>query len=94
MAANEKCLPEEYGYELHRWGLISIGDMIAASGNLHGRPGYPDGTEIMTSAVLSWDYLTDSVLLYTENSIYKCPLQECVNADESLSMLRNEQGGK
>ena len=94
MAANEKCLPEEYGYELHHWGLISIGDMIAASGNLHGRPGYPDGTEIMTSAVLSWDYLTDSVLLYTENSIYKCPLQECVNADESLSMLRNEQGGK
>ena len=84
----ESALTNEY--VLHHWGLVQVGDMIAASGNLHGRPGYPDGAEIMTSAVVSWDRTADSIRLYTENSIYKCPLQECVNTDVSLSMLWND----
>ena len=74
-------------YCLKHWGLVYVGDMAAASGNLHGRPGYPDGIEIRTSVIRSWDLEKDDVVLYTANSIYRCPLREHVISDTSLYLL-------
>lgn len=74
-------------YKLNHWGLIRILDAVAASGNLHCRLGYPDGAEVQTSFIHSWDLYQDSVILYTTNSVYRCPLKEHVISGNSLSLL-------
>ena len=74
-------------YKLNHWGVVRISDAVAASGNLHCRLGYPDGVEVQTSFIQSWDLCQDNVILYTTNSVYRCPLKEHVISGNSLSLL-------
>ena len=76
-----------YGYTLKHWSLVYLGDKVAASGNLHDRPGYPNGVEIRSSVINSWELRDDTVFLFTENSIYRCSPKEHVLSGESLSLL-------
>ena len=75
-------------FKLKHWGLVDLGDAVAASGNLHCRPGYPDGVQVQTSVIHSWDLCGDSVVLYTANSVYRCPLREHVISGNSLSLFK------
>ena len=79
-------------YELRHWGLAYAGDAIAASGNLHGRPGYPEGIRIRTSVILSWAMTEDTLFLNTANSVYRCPLPEYALSGIPLSALELVQG--
>ena len=80
---------ERRTYRLNHWSLVYVGEAVAAEGCLHGRPGYPEGVEIRTSVISSWDCEGEEILLHTGNSNYRCALSEYKWSNDSLELLRN-----
>ena len=80
---------ERRTYRLNHWSLVYADEAVAAEGCLHGRPGYPEGVEILTSVISSWDLEGEEILLHTENSNYRCALSEYKWSNDSVELLRN-----
>lgn len=80
-------------FRLNHWKLVYWGEKIAAEGHLHGRPGYPEGVEIRTSMISSWEMEGEEILLHTANSTYRCALSEYKWSDDSIELLKSLNRG-
>ena len=74
-------------YILNHWQLQKIADGIILIGHMHNRTGFPDGSEIMTSSLISWKFFGDSVCFETTNSEYSCNINEYIIESCSLENL-------
>ena len=75
-------------YVLNHWTVRRDGD-VYLQGRLHGRPDYPEGSEIMTSFIRSWTLEGDDLVLSSSNSRYRCSLREYAGSIEALILLRD-----
>ena len=82
---------QDSAYQLHHWNLSRIHEGITAVGSLCGPQGSPEGIRIRTSVIQKWQIGTDEIILYTINSVYRCPIREYADTGGTISLLEEIQ---